>query len=235
MIEPDFLRATRDSYDVLAAEYAPWVKTELYDKPLNRTLLDAFAERVRAAKRGSSPGAPGAPGAPDAPDVLDIGCGPGRVSEYLHQHGVSAFGVDLSPNMVAQARQAYPHLRFEVGSMTELELPEGSLGGIVAWFSIIHVPDELLPDVLARFHRALAPGGDLLLAFQVGDAPVHRSSSRGHAISLDFHHRRPEAVAALLAAAGFAVHATLVREPAAATSEKSDQAFLLAYKPLPAD
>jgi ubiquinone/menaquinone biosynthesis C-methylase UbiE len=91
--------------------------------------------------------------------------------------------------MVTVARQAHPSLRFDVGSMLALHLPDGALGGIVAWYSTIHVPQERLPAVFAEFHRVLAPGGHLLLAFQVGDEVSHRTEAAGHAISLDFHRR----------------------------------------------
>ena len=77
---------------------------------------------------------------------------------------MTAFGVDLSPEMVALARRAHPGLRFDEGSMTALDLPDGALGGIVASYSIIHIPPERLPAVFAEFHRVLAPGGHMLVA-----------------------------------------------------------------------
>nr|WP_240943201.1 class I SAM-dependent methyltransferase [Planosporangium thailandense] len=90
-------------------------------------MLVAFAELVRAT--GAGP-------------VADLGCGPGYVTAYLCSLGLTAFGVDLSPEMIALARQAYPALRFDVGSMTALELEDGALGGVLARYSIIHTPPE---------------------------------------------------------------------------------------------
>jgi SAM-dependent methyltransferase len=154
MTEPPFLRAIRTSYDTVAADYAERARGVLAGKPLDRALLSAFAESVRAA--GAGP-------------VADLGSGTGLVTAHLHTLGVDAFGIDLSPGMVAQARRAYPGLRFEVGSMTALDLPDGAVGGIVAMFSVIHLPPECRPDVFAEFHRVLAPGGEVLIAFQAGD------------------------------------------------------------------
>jgi Methyltransferase domain len=74
------------------------------------------------------------------------------VTAHLDSLGLSAFGLDLSPN----ARRTYPHLRFDVGSMTALDLPDGSLRGIVAGWSIVHTPPSDLPRVFAEFHRTLA-------------------------------------------------------------------------------
>lgn len=219
MTEPEFLSRTRASYDTIAVDYAEWARDELAVKPLDRTVLDGFAELVRTADRGP---------------VADIGCGPGRLTAYLHRRGVPVSGIDLSPQMVALARRMYPDLHFEVGSMTAaLRVQEGSLGGILAWYSIIHVPQERLPDVFAQFHRLLAPGGYLQLAFQAGDELSHRTDAAGHSISLDFHRRRPEDVASLLEQAGLPVYARMLREPDVQGEfpESTPQAFLLARKP----
>ncbi|MCA1656034.1 MAG: class I SAM-dependent methyltransferase [Pseudonocardiaceae bacterium] len=162
--------------------------------------------------------------------ALDVGCGTGLATAHLHDLGVAISGLDLSPGMVAVARSSFPALAFTVGSMLSLPVPSGALGGVLAWYSTIHVPDDLLPRALAEFQRVLAPGGHLLLAFQVGDEPLHLTSGLGHAITLDFHRRRPSRVAGLLRAAGLPVRARTVRE-AEYDAETTPQAFLLAHKP----
>jgi SAM-dependent methyltransferase len=155
------------------------------------------------------------------------------VTAHLNALGVTAFGIDLSPEMVEVARRLHPGLRFEVGSMLTLDLPDGGLGGITAWYSTIHVPDERLPEAFTEFRRVLAPGGHVLLAFQVGDEPVHRTEALGHALSLAFHRRRPDHVAELLTRAGLSMRATILREPEdyRGDVEKTQQAYLLARKP----
>ncbi|MEU1626922.1 class I SAM-dependent methyltransferase [Streptomyces sp. NPDC020096] len=218
MTEPDFQRATRASYDSMATDYAKRFGDELAAKPLERAMLAGFAELVHAA--GAGP-------------VADIGCGTGRVTAHLNGLGLSVFGVDLSPGMVGVARQAHPDLRFDVGSMLALDLPDGTLGGVMAWYSIIHVPQERLPEVFAEFYRVLAPGGHVLLAFQVGDEPLRLTEAFGRPISLDFHRRQPDRVAELLSEAGLVIRARLLRErdDDGEFAEKTRQGFLLARKP----
>ena len=161
--------------------------------------------------------------------VADVGCGPGRVTAYLSSLGSNAFGIDLSSAMVAEARRAHPDLRFDEGSMTALDLEDGALGGVVAWYSMIHTPPEQLPGVFAEFQRVLAPGGQLLLAFQVGDSRVRLEHTYGHVVSFDVYRLSPETITNQLAEAGLVVHAQLVREPDAL--ETTRQAYLLARKP----
>jgi SAM-dependent methyltransferase len=212
--EPSHLRATRVAYDTVAVDYAELLRTELAQKPLDRALLATFAELVQAAGNGP---------------VADLGCGPGRVTAHLQSLGLTAFGVDVSPAMVALARQSYPDLRFDEGSIAALDLVDGGLGGIVAWYSIIHTPPDQLPEVFAEFHRVLGPGGYLLLAFQVGDARVHLDQAYGHAVSLDAYRLSPETVCERLDRCGLDVRARVLREPD--EPEKVRQAYLLARKP----
>lgn len=218
MSEADFLHDTRTSYDTLATSYAEHLQDELASNPWERAVLAGFAETVRAG---------------DNRRVVELGCGPGRVTGHLHGLGLDVSGVDLSPRMIETARAAHPGLPFTVGSMTDLDVPDATLGGIVCWYSIIHLPDELLPATFAGFRRALAPGGHLMLAFQVGDEPLHLTEALGHSISLTFRRRQPERVAELLTEAGFAMRVRLVREPAtvAGRPERTPHAYLLAHRP----
>jgi SAM-dependent methyltransferase len=165
--------------------------------------------------------------APDsALPVADLGCGPGHVTAHLSELGLPVFGVDVSPGMVEIARRTRPGLRFEVGSMTELNFGDAELGGIVAWWSIIHTPPELLSALFAEFHRTLAHGGHLLLGFHVGDERISLSTAYGHEVGYDLYLLQPDHVATLLAGAGFTVTARL-RYPGA----KRPGACLLAQKP----
>ncbi|MFJ8085082.1 class I SAM-dependent DNA methyltransferase [Streptomyces sp. NPDC096205] len=214
MTDTDFLTATRTFYDTIAEDYADHFRSDLADRPLERALLAAYAELV------TGPG-----------PVADLGCGPGRVTARLAALGLDAYGLDLSASMLAVARRENPGLRFEQGSMLDLDVPDGHLAGIVCWYSSIHTPVDRLPDLFAGFHRALAPGAPLLLAFQAGDVPSRVEQPFGHPVVLDFQRRRPEVMAALLAEAGFEPHSRIVRERDEALGDKTPQAFLIALKP----
>ncbi|MFE5569230.1 MULTISPECIES: class I SAM-dependent DNA methyltransferase [Amycolatopsis] len=210
----DYLQTTRTAYDTVAADYAELLRDHLAGSTWDRAVLGAYTELVQAAGGGR---------------VAEIGCGTGRITEYLHQLGLDIRGVDLSPGMLAVARKWYPHLDFQLGEMPGLSLEDGALAGAVAWYSIIHTPRERLPEIFADFHRILAPGGHLLLAFQVGDEVRHIEHAYGHDISCDAYRLVPEKIAAQLGEAGFSLLSTLVREPSE-EFESTPQAYLIARK-----
>ncbi len=204
--EPSFLTTTRDSYDTVAEDYAERVGSLFEQEPVSRAMLAAFAELV------------------DGP-VADVGCGPGHVTAHLAGLGLDVSGMDLSPKMIDIARRAHPGLRFDVGSMTALDFPDGELGGLVSWWSIFHLPPEVLPEVFAEFHRTLAPGGRLLIGFHVGDERLSPEKSYGHPVSYDAYLLQPDHLAELLGQAGFEVTARLTM-----AGKKRPQACLLARR-----
>ncbi|GAB2731353.1 class I SAM-dependent methyltransferase [Streptomyces bullii] len=216
MTETSYLTALRESYDTVAADYLRLVRTPAELDPLSRAMLAAFAEAVRTDGLGP---------------VADLGCGPGLVTAHLADLGVAAIGVDVSPKMIELARQGFPHLRFTVGSMTALSIPDDELGGILAYYSTHHTPPELLPVVYAEFRRTLAPGGHLMLTGYVGDSECVRPTQAygGHPVSYESHLLPVDRIAGLLSRAGLVVTARLVQEPDPGTTRRI--ATFLARKP----
>ncbi|MFJ6674972.1 class I SAM-dependent methyltransferase [Actinosynnema sp. NPDC091369] len=198
MSAPDWLADTRTSYDTVAESYTDFTRESLAKLPLMRGALAMFAEAAREV------------GGP----VADVGCGPGHITAHLRGLGLDAFGIDLSPRMVEIARRDHPGARFEVGSMTDLPLADGSVGGVLAFYSVIHVPDAEVPAVFAHFHRVLRPGGVVLLGFHVGDRDHLKTEGYGgHPMSLHVHRRPVERVAGWLRDAGFALAAQVLLDP----------------------
>jgi SAM-dependent methyltransferase len=211
--ESEYLHLTRSGYDTTAAAYAERFHRHLRDKPLDLAMLTGFAGLVGDGV------------------VADIGCGTGATTAIFADLGLDVVGIDLSPNMIAEARRLNPMLQFRVGSMTSLGLDDASVDAICAWYSIIHAPNEWLTAVFSEFRRILRPGGHALLAFQVGDQPRVLKEAFGERVELTFYRRRPEDVAALIDAAGLTLYAQLVREPDDDGLESTPQAYLIVRKP----
>lgn len=134
--------------------------------------------------------------------LLDAGCGPGLWTAFLAERGCEVRGIDLSAEFVAAARARHPGLRFETGSFRELPCETASLGGILAWYSLIHTPPSEVPAVLAEFSRVLRSGGSILIGFFDGDPRAEFA----HAVAPAYHWSA-EALGSLLADAGFTVTA----------------------------
>jgi SAM-dependent methyltransferase len=127
---------------------------------------------------------------------------------------LDVFGVDLAPGMVRIARAHRPDIRFDVGSMTELAVPDRSVGGVLAFFSVIHVPDEDVPAAFAHFHRVLRPGGVVLIGFHLGDR--HRLKTEGYGgrpMRVHVYRRPMNRMADWARAAGLTVEAETVLLP----------------------
>jgi SAM-dependent methyltransferase len=205
----------RESYDRIADEYARRIFTELQHKPLDRELLNRFAAEVRG--RG---------------EVCDMGCGPGHVARYIRDAGATVFGLDLSPRMLEQARQFNPDIPFREGNMMALDLPDGTLAGIAAFYAIVNIPKASLPLVFQEMERVLRPGGLLLLAFHTGDEVLHEAELWGRPISMDFFLFEPSAIRHYIEAAGLAIEEIIEREPYSPEVEyQSRRAYIFSRKP----
>ena len=194
----DWLADTRASYDTVARSYADTMRDSLAGAPFVSAALGLFAASVHAA--GGGP-------------VADMGCGPGHVTAYLHELGLDVFGLDLSPAMIDVAHRDHPGLRFTVGSMTQLGLADASVAAALAFWSLVHIPDEAIPTVLAQFRRVLQPGGPLLLGFHLGDGSKLKTQGYGgHPMKVYVHRRPVDRMASWLSDAGFIVEAQMMTD-----------------------
>ncbi|UQE74288.1 MULTISPECIES: class I SAM-dependent methyltransferase [unclassified Gordonia (in: high G+C Gram-positive bacteria)] len=181
------LDTVRDAYGAAAAAYISAVGS-----------IDDVDDRDLALVSEWARGADG--------PVVDAGCGPGQWTRHLAGLGVDVTGVDPVPEFLAAAVAADPRGRYRLGRAEELGAADGELGGVLAWYSLIHLPPEEMAGVLAEFARCVAPGGGLLLGFFTAD----RQSRFDHAVCPAYYWP-VELLAARVAAAGFRVVRTETR------------------------
>jgi ubiquinone/menaquinone biosynthesis C-methylase UbiE len=202
--------ALRRGYAPVARAYRENLSGELAGKPLDRAFLDAFAERCAGGT------------------IIDLGCGPGHVAHYLAGKGATVEGIDLSPEMIDEARTAYPDLAFRTGDMFALPLADRSVAGIAAFYAIVHLRTEELEAPMREMHRVLRAGGLAAIAFHAGSEQLHVDELFGCPTSLDFMLHPPDAVIAALVAAGFTLEARLDREPYPNAEHPTRRTYLLA-------
>lgn len=160
------IEEVRDGYDERAEEYTAHAIGEFERVRSDRASLAAFAE-LAASHHG---------------DAADLGCGPGYITQHLSEHGLSVVGYDISPALIDEARRAYSELQFHVGDFTALEAHDGSFGGIVSRYSLIHTVPSRLASVFAEWQRVLEPGAPLLLSFFASPSADRHGTPFDHAI-----------------------------------------------------
>ncbi|WP_432892291.1 DUF480 domain-containing protein [Kribbella sp. CA-245084] len=205
----------RSSYDAVATAYADELLHELDGLPFERWLLD----RVVAQANGLP--------------VVEVGSGPGHITAYLADYGVDATGVDISPEMVAEARRRFPDRTFEVGDLRRLGRPPSSSGwaAVLAWYSLIHLAASELPDAIAALTRPLDPGGWLVLALHAGAEVRHVEEFLGHEVNLDYVLYDPSQVVNIVEAAGLTDVEWYLRGPIAARAETTRRLYVIARRP----
>jgi uncharacterized protein YceH (UPF0502 family) len=205
----------RATYGRLAATYADRFDTELDGLPFERWLLDRVVAEV-----GGRP-------------VIDAGCGPGHVTAYLAQAGARARGIDLSPEMIDQARARFPAVDYQVGDLTGLMRPEDAdaWGGVLGWYSLIHLAGSELPGAVAALARPLAPDGVLVLALHAGTGVRRVRSWLGLDVEIDVVLHEPGEVVTALAGAGLSDIEWFRRGPLTTPAESTERLYLLARRP----
>ena len=216
-MEQSGITDVQSGYDRIADEYARRIYDELRNKPLDRKLLDRFAESVR--NNGVA---------------CDLGCGPGQVARYLQGCGIQVCGVDLSQGMVERARQLNPGIEFHQGDIRNLPVADNTWAGIAAFYAIVNLSPPDIAAALGEMIRALIPGGHLLLAFHLGeDTSQIEEDLWGYGVSLEFTFFRASTVVSRMRAAGFEIDDIVERDPYPPEVEyQSRRAYILAHKPI---
>jgi SAM-dependent methyltransferase len=144
--------------------------------------------------------------------VVDLGCGRGEFLELLREAGIEASGVEANAHAVRECREK--GLEVQAGDLVGFlrERPLGSLGGVFAAQVAEHLPPPVLRELLAEAHRALRPGGLLVLE------TVNAASALAFldVFVRDLTHERPlhpETLRFLAAAAGFSDVRIEMRNP----------------------
>lgn len=182
----------RSSYDQVAADYERAFAAELDGKPRDRQILSAFAAAV-------------------ADPVLEIGCGPGQVGGYLRENGRRVLGLDLSPQM---SRLAAARLDAAAAAdMRRLPVRDRAAGGLVAFYSVIHVRRRELGPLFGEFRRVLRPGGRVLVSAHEGEGEHAEDQFLGQAAPFVMTFYRLDELTGAASAAGFTVISAERRPP----------------------
>jgi SAM-dependent methyltransferase len=100
--------------------------------------------------------------------ILDAGCGTGRVGGHLAAAGHDVTGVDLDPELIAEARDQHPGSSWQVGDLSEIDLPERFDVIVCAGNVMAFAGPSTRVEILRRFGAHLADGGRAVVGFGAG-------------------------------------------------------------------
>jgi SAM-dependent methyltransferase len=146
--------------------------------------------------------------------VVELGCGGGSEETVVLARHFGLTGIDVSRLQLRRARERVPEAEFLHADFTELELEPGYYDGVAAFYSLNHVPRELLAGLFARIHGWLRPGGLLLATLGAGDTEAWVGEWLG--TTMFFSGFPPETNRRLLHEAGFELlrdELATIREP----------------------
>ena len=132
--------------------------------------------------------------------ILDVGAGTGRWAGHLAGLGHEVEGVEPATRLVELARRTHPSVTFHHGAIADLADCPKRWAGLLAWYSLIHMGPDQLPDALASLRTAVEDGGGLLMSFFSGPSLEPMS----HPVATAYRWPLPE-LARVVDTAGFQV------------------------------
>jgi uncharacterized protein YceH (UPF0502 family)/SAM-dependent methyltransferase len=205
----------RAAYATIAGSYGDQRGDELAGLPFESWLLRRVVDL--------SDGAP----------VIEVGTGPGHVAAFLAEAGADTTGLDLTPEMVDEARRRYPDVSYQVGDLRRLMRPptHDGWGAVVAWYSLNHLAASELPAAIASLARPLRANGWLVLALSTGSEVRTLTEWFGHQIHLDFVLHDSAEILAAVEKTGLLDIEWYQRGPVTARGETTERLYVLARKP----
>lgn len=180
--------SSQDAYSARADEYAQVLGSMGAMAPADRDLIARWAQSING-------------------QIVDVGCGPGHWTAFLHELDCTVRGIDPVPRFIEIAKRNHPDVAYQTGGVADLA--DASADGLLTWYSLIHLHPVEVEKALARCWSALKPRGSLLLGFFDGE----RVEPFNHAISTA-HYWPLQELECLLGKLGFTVVETEQRQDA---------------------
>lgn len=184
-----------EAYDAAAGMYVEKCYNELSYKPLDRVLLDRLIKMTNNGK------------------ILDIGCGPGQTTKYIHDNGGNVTGIDISSEIISAAKKFNPDIQFNIDDMFNLNHNNNEMAGILSFYSIVNFQYPDIQNIFSEYYRVIDYKGILLLSFHVEEKEINVDNFFETGKPLDFYYFDENKIIELLKKTGFTIVEALVRFP----------------------
>jgi ubiquinone/menaquinone biosynthesis C-methylase UbiE len=202
-------------YNKVATEYAEKFSGEHEKKPKDQEILRRFSQEIG-----------------DKRPVWDFGCGPGQTSKYMQNLGVDISGLDLSNQILEQARTIHPEIHFRKGNILDLDFENDSIAGVVAFYAIVHFTEKQVGMAFSEIFRVLKPGGIFLFTYHIGEETIHLDEFLGKKVDINFMFFTTDFIFSCLKDSGFIKIEIIERDPYADVEYESRRAYVFAIKPV---
>ena len=209
------LNKVENLYDTVAKEYAETFSGEHEKKPKDQEILHRFSLEIG-----------------DRRPVWDFGCGPGQTTKYLKDLGIEISGLDLSEEILEQARTINPEIHFRKGNILELEFENVSIAGIVAFYAIVHFTEEQVGVAFGEVFRVLKPGGIFLFTYHIGKETIHVEEFLGKKVDIELMLFKTDFICRCLKKTGFKIIDVIERESYPGVEYETRRAYVFAIKPI---
>lgn len=215
MVMGQNLSKVENLYDTVAKEYAETFSGEHEKKPKDQEILHRFSQEIG-----------------DRRPVWDFGCGPGQTTKYLKNLGIEISGLDLSEEILKQARTIHSEIHFCKGNILDLGFENCSIAGVVAFYAIVHFTEEQVAIAFREVYRVLQSGGIFLFTYHIGKETIHLYEFLGKKVDIDFMFFTMGFISRCLKKCGFEKIEVIEREPYPGVEYESRRAYVFATKPV---
>jgi len=207
------LNKIEDLYDTIAKEYADAFSDEHKQKPKDQAILRRFSIEIG-----------------DKKPIWDFACGPGQTTKYLKDLGIVISGLDLSEKILEQAKTIHPEIHFQKGNILALDFDDNSIGGVVAFYAIVHFTEDQVETAFREVFRVLQPGGLFLCTYHIGEDTIRIKEFLGKNIDIDFMFFNTKFIYNCLTKIGFDKIEVIERGPYIGVEYDSRRAYVFAKK-----
>ncbi len=138
--------------------------------------------------------------------VIDLGCGAGvPYDSYLAGKGYGVLGIDFSSKHIAQARENVPGASFVLADYTAINLPDSAFGGLLALYTLFHVPRAEHEQILRKMHGSLKNGGVALITLGTSGFEYSEENNWAGSPVMAWSSWPPETYYEMLSGAGFSI------------------------------